>query len=42
MELVDTVTVEVFVRTGTSDGPAVVLDDPNTEDELVMVGHMID
>lgn len=38
MELVDTVKVEVFVRTGRSDGAAVVLDDPNTEDEFVMVG----
>lgn len=35
---VDTVTAEVFNGTGTSDGPAVVLDDPNTEDELVIVG----
>lgn len=38
MELVDTVKVEVFVRTGTSDGAAVVLVDPNTEDVLVTVG----
>lgn len=38
VELVDTVKVEVFIRTGTSDGAAVVFDDPNTEDELVMGG----
>lgn len=38
LELVDAVRVEVLVRTGTSDGAAVVLVDPNTDDVLATVG----